>query len=454
MSRSNSLATLILAAGQGTRMRSERPKVVFEVCGWPLVRHVVSAARSLKPQQVVAVVGHGRKEVEACLVAEPGVEFTVQRKRLGTAHAVKQGMKPLDDFEGTVLVLCGDVPLVRPATLRTFLGRHHRRGAVASVLSACLPDAGGYGRIVRDPNGLFSDIVEAKDATREQRAIQEVNTGILAFDAAALRRGLKQVKRNNAQGEYYLTDVPAILLAEGGTVQAVACGSDDELLGVNTFLQLSEAASRMRLRILEEHMLAGVHVHDPSTTFVDRDVKIGRGTRILPCTVIERDVRIGQDCEVGPFAHVRPGTVMHDGAEVGNFVETKKTVIGARTKAKHLTYLGDAVIGADTNIGCGTITANYDGKNKHRTTVGDRVHIGSGTVLIAPVKVGHDATTGAGAIVRAGKNVPEGDVVVGVPARSIRGPAAQMTSPPSKKARSAVVKKPKSAPKKPKRTRR
>lgn len=410
-------------------MQSDRPKVAFQVCGRSMVAHVVGAARSLAPAHVVAVVGHGRKDVEAALAGETGVQFVVQSKRLGTAHAVRAGMKKLEGFEGTVLVLCGDVPLVRAETLGVLIEEHRRRKAAVTVLSAVLDDGGRYGRIVRDDEGAFTGIVEARDASHGQRLIREVNTGIIAFEAAALRSALPRVRRDNAQREYYLTDVPAILLRDGAAVQAVALGSRDELLGVNTFAELGEAATQMRRRILGDLMASGVEVTDPATTFVDAGVVIGRGTRILPCTVIERDVVIGEGCEVGPFSHVRPGTVMKDGAEVGNFVETKQTVIGERTKAKHLTYLGDAVIGADTNVGCGTITANYDGKKKHVTRVGDRVHIGSGTVLIAPVSVGDDATTGAGAIVVSGRDVPDGDVVVGVPARSIRGPLSEKSAP-------------------------
>jgi bifunctional UDP-N-acetylglucosamine pyrophosphorylase / glucosamine-1-phosphate N-acetyltransferase len=414
------VATVILAAGQGTRMKSPRPKVAFELCGWPMVRHVVAAARSVRPTRNVVVVGHGREEVERLLAAEKAIDFVVQRKRLGTGHAVKTALKALDGFDGIVLVLCGDVPLLRPETLKELLKQHRRRKVAVSVLSVVLADGGRYGRIVRDADGAFCSIVEARDASAEELAIAEVNTGIIAFDSGVLRDALRRVRRNNDQGEYYLTDVPAIARSRGEKVQAVACGTSDELLGVNTFVELADAQSRMRARVLEELMIAGVQVVDPATTFVDRGVRIGPGTRILPCTMIEQGVVIGAGCEVGPFSHVRPGTVMKDGAEVGNFVETKKTVIGERTKAKHLSYLGDAVIGADTNIGCGTITANYDGTHKHVTKVGDGVHIGSGTVLIAPVRVGNDATTGAGAIVTAGNDVAEGDVVVGIPARSIR----------------------------------
>jgi len=318
-----------------------------------------------------------------------------------------------------VLVLCGDVPLVRAETLDALLAAHRRAKASASILSATLDDGARYGRIVRGPSDEFVRIVEAKDANEHELVIGEINTGIYAFEAKDLARALPKVDADNAQGEYYLTDVAELLVAGGGAAQAVPAGSVEEVLGVNTFAELADAGARMRSRILAAFMADGVEIRDPATTWIDRAVTIGRGTRVLPSTIIERDVVIGAGCEVGPFAHVRPGTVLEDGAEIGNFVETKKTRVGKHTKAKHLTYLGDAVIGADTNIGCGTITANYDGKKKHVTTIGDGVHIGSGTVLVAPVRVGRGATTGAGAIVTAGHDVAPGDVVVGVPARSI-----------------------------------
>jgi len=401
-------------------MKSDRPKVAFDVCGWPMVRHVVEAARGARATRIVVVVGHGRDQIERALAGVPGVEFAVQREQRGTADAVKAGLRPLQGFDGSVLVLCGDVPLVREKTLRDLLNVHHRRQASASVLTVTLADGGAYGRVLRDADGAFTAIREARDCSADERGVREINSGLYAFDAGALRRALRAVRANNTQGEYYLTDVPAILLKRGEKVLAVDRGTEEEVLGVNTLAQLAAAAARMRWRILEDLMVSGVEITDPATTFVDRDARIGRGTRILPCSVIEKGVVVGRHCEVGPFTHLRPGTVMHDRAEVGNFVEAKRAVVGAGAKAKHLTYLGDVEIGAGTNIGCGTITANYDGKNKHRTVIEENVHIGSGTVLVAPVRIGRGATTGAGAIVTAGRDVAAGDVVVGVPARSLR----------------------------------
>lgn len=413
-------AAVILAAGLGKRMKSSKPKVAFEICGRPMVRHVAEAALALGALRIVAVVGHGREVVEKALADVPGAAFALQAEQRGTGDAVAAAMPALADFEGTVLVLCGDVPLVRAETLRRLLAVHRANGNAATILSVVLPDGGAYGRIVRDERGGFAAIREAKDASAAERTVREINTGVYAFEASALRAALPRVGCRNAQGEYYLTDVPGILLGDGLRVEALPEGTDDEVLGVNSLAELAEAGTRMRLRILGDLMASGVIVTDPATTYVDAGVRVGPGTKILPCTVIERDVVVGAGCEVGPFAHLRPGTVLEDGAEIGNFVETKKARVGKRTKAKHLTYLGDTEIGADVNVGCGTITANYDGKRKHVTTIEDDVHIGSGTVLVAPVRVGRGATTGAGAIVTAGKDVAPGDVVVGVPARSLR----------------------------------
>jgi bifunctional UDP-N-acetylglucosamine pyrophosphorylase / glucosamine-1-phosphate N-acetyltransferase len=415
------VAAAVLAAGLGKRMRSSRPKVAFEVCGRPMVRHVLEAARSVGVERTVVVVGHGREDVEKALDGVPGVSFALQARQLGTGDAVRAALPALDGFEGTLLVLCGDVPLIRGETLAGLLREHHARGAACTVLTTVLPAGGGYGRIVREPaeTGGLVAIREARDASPVELALREINTGLYAFDVAALREALPRVGNANAQGEYYLTDVPSILLRDGRTVAAVRCDAAEEVLGVNSLVELAQAAVVLRRRIVEDLMTSGVVVTDPATTYVDAGVTVGPGTKILPCTVIERDVTIGAGCEVGPFAHLRPGTVLADGAEVGNFVETKKARIGARTKAKHLTYLGDAEIGADVNVGCGTITANYDGRRKHVTTIEDGVHVGSGTVFVAPVTAGRGATTGAGAIVL--RDVAPGATVVGVPARPLPG---------------------------------
>ena len=407
-------AVVILAAGQGKRMKSDLPKVVFDLAGWPLIRHVLEAAKPLKAARTLAVTGHGRKLVEAAI---PDVQTVVQREQKGTGHAVKCAEKALKGFDGDVVVLLGDAPLVRPATLKKLLTTHRRRKAAATILTAIAPDASGYGRVLRDGKGRVAAIREQKDATPEERAIREFNTGMMVFSSALLWPALRRLKADNAQGEFYLTDVPAMLISKGERVEAVIADDFEEVSGINSLADLAHMAGVARERILGDYMAKGVRIVDPSTVHIDRGVKVGAGTTIFPFTVITGDVVIGKGCEVGPFSHLRTGARLKDGAQVGNFVEVKKSVVGKGTKAKHLTYLGDAVIGEKTNIGCGTITANYDGVNKHRTTIGDRVHVGSGTVFVAPVTIGDDSTTGAGAIVPSGRDVPKGETVVGVPAR-------------------------------------
>lgn len=399
-------------------MKSDRPKVLFDLCGWPLVRHVVETAKALSPSRIVVVVGHGRADVESALADEPAV-FAHQKEQLGTGHAVRQAKAKLGDFAGDVLVLLGDVPLVRERTLADLLATHRKRKADATILSGIAPDPTGYGRVLRDEAGNVVAIREHRDATAAERAVAEVNTGILAFRSEALWPALRALKADNSQGEYYLTDVPARLIAKGMKVAAATVADFDEVQGVNSLADLARIGAAARRAILDAHMERGVRIHDPATTFVDRSVTIGEGTTIFPFTVITGDVEIGKGCEVGPFSHLRSGARLADGAQIGNFVEVKKSVVGAGSKAKHLAYLGDATIGAGTNIGCGTITANYDGKAKHRTWIGDGVHVGSGTVFVAPVRVGHHATTGAGAIVLSGRDVADGETVVGVPARPI-----------------------------------
>jgi len=419
MSKRSDLAVVVLAAGKGKRMKSDLPKVVFDLNGWPLVRHVTAAAKALRPARIVVVTGHGRERVEEALAGEP-VETVVQRRQLGTGHAVRCAEKALKDFTGRVLVLYGDVPLVTPKTLKALLAAHGRRRASVTLLTARADDPSGYGRILRDDEGRFAGIREEKDATAAERRVDEINTGIMVFDARRLWPALRRLKNENAQGEYYLTDVPGRAAADGGKVVAVEAHSFRDVRGVNSLAELAETAAVSRGRILAEHMAKGVRIVDPSTVYVDRGVKIGAGTTIFPFTVLTGDVRIGKGCEVGPFSHLRTGATLRDGAQIGNFVEVKKTVVGQGSKAKHLTYLGDAVIGRKTNIGCGTITANYDGRNKHRTTIGDGVHVGSGTVFVAPVKIGNRAVTGAGAVVARGRDVGAGETVVGVPARVLR----------------------------------
>ena len=298
--------------------------------------------------------------------------------------------------------------------------RAARGTAPCSVLTAYPSDPTGLGRILRGDEGQLVGIREQKDCSPEEAAIDEINAGFYCFDAKALRPSLAQLKPNNAQGEYYLTDVIAQFVAQGHEVPTLEADDADEILGVNSLADLAVARVLMQERILLEHLNQGVLIHDPSSTFIDHGVKIGADTRILPCTVIGAGCVIGKNCEVGPFAHLRGGTVLDDGAEIGNFVEAKKSHFGAGAKAKHLSYLGDAVVGSSANIGAGTITANYDGTHKHETHIGDRAFVGSGTVIVAPSHIGADAMTGAGAIVKRDSNIGDREVWVGVPARFVK----------------------------------
>lgn len=421
---------VVLAAGQGTRMRSSRPKVLHELCGRSMLAWVLDQALALEPQRVLVVVGHGSDQVRANLEAEgfdDRVRCVLQEEQLGTGHAVQVCLPELGEDPGTVVLLYGDMPLLRPESLARLL---EAKGAAsvgaeqpaASILTCEPRDPRAFGRILRDERGAddVTAIVEEKDCTEDQRAIREVNLGVYAFPGPALVAALPKLEAKNAQGEYYITDVVALMRGAGHRVVACCLDDEQEGIGVNTIRHLSEAREAIQDRILEDHMVGGVAIEDPATTYVDFGVEIGSGTRVLPCTVIRRGVKIGEGCEVGPFSHLRVGTEMHDGAEVGNFVEVKKSVIGKGTKAKHLTYMGDAKIGERANIGAGTVFANYDGKHKHTSTVASGAFVGSGTILVGPSQVGAGAKVGAGAVLKRNTVIPDGETWVGVPAAPIR----------------------------------
>ncbi len=414
----DTVRAVVLAAGRGVRMKSEKAKVLHELLGRPLIHHVLRALRLAGVKDIVVVVGHQEEAVKKA--AGEKVAFARQKEQKGTGHAVLCAEKALKGRDGLVLVLAGDAPLITPDTIKAMSAAHREAGAAATVLTCCIDDPSGYGRITRDESGKFLRIVEDGDATEKEKLIQEVNSGAYVFDAKDLFRALREVKPNSKKGEIYLTDVLPVLMNHQRAVTTYRASDQAEVYGINSRRDLVAATNFLRWRILERHMDAGVTIVDPSTTFIEEDTTIGADTVILPYTVIEHDVAIGRACEVGPFSHLRPGAVLDDGAEVGNFVEVKKSRIGPGSKAKHLSYLGDATLGAGVNIGAGTITANYDGKSKHATVIGDGVHIGSNTVLVAPVKIGKNATTGAGAVVLAGHDVAPGDVVAGVPAKSLK----------------------------------
>ena len=454
------LDILILAAGLGTRMRSDLAKVLHKVDGRPLINHVCRTAASLAPEKIYVVVGHQGEEVRKAVLDELDeslVVFVEQKQQLGTGDAVNSAREHLEGRDSTLLVLSGDVPLIRPETLGGLVRSHlsHRgKGAATTILTVKLKDPAGYGRIVRGDGGLFEAIVEQKDANDEQLEIREINAGIYCFETKLLFEALSGVQNNNAQGEYYLTDVPALLNKAGEPIAIYQHGDAQEIEGVNNRMQLSDIERLLRRRTIARLMLDyGVTFVDPRTAYVSEDTRIGRDTVIYPNVSIEGESSIGDgcivrsgtrisnskigngveildhcviadseiegDCKVGPFAHLRGHAVMRTGAKVGNFVELKKTDLGSGSKANHLAYLGDATIGEKSNIGAGTITCNYDGVRKHETKIGSNVKIGSDTMLVAPVSVGDGASTGAGSVVT--KDVEAGDLVVGVPARVRKG---------------------------------
>jgi bifunctional UDP-N-acetylglucosamine pyrophosphorylase/glucosamine-1-phosphate N-acetyltransferase len=416
---------VILAAGHGKRMASATPKVLHPLCGRPMIAWVLDQALALDPQRIVVVVGHGAAEVEKAVGAlglGARVRFVRQEPQQGTGHALQVCLHELGADPGVTVVLYGDMPCLRPETLLglALAQEQSARGGLA-LLTAIPDEPRGFGRILRDDADKVVGIVEERDATADQRDIPEVNLGVYAFDGPALVAALPKLTNQNAQGEYYLTDVLAAFVKQGRSVTAVELLDVEEGLGVNTLAHLADARWVLQMRILEKHLENGVQIEDPATTYIDHGVEIGAGTRVLPCTVIRTGVRIGKGCEVGPFAQLRVGAVLDDGAEIGNFVEVKNTRVGAHAKAKHLAYLGDGTIGARSNIGAGTIFANYDGVKKHATVLGERVFVGSGSVIVAPNTIGDGATTGAGAIVTRDANIGAGEVWVGVPARRLAG---------------------------------
>lgn len=423
------LSIVILAAGQGKRMNSDLPKVLQPLAGRPLLAHVIDCARELSANDIHVVYGHGGEAVRAPFAGQE-LNWMLQAEQLGTGHAVLQAMPGVPD-DHLVLVLYGDVPLIRRATLEQLIAQAGEKSI--GVLSVILDDPAGYGRVVRDAGGRVVRIVEQKDANTKERAIREINTGLMAVPAKLLRRWLSALRNDNTQGEYYLTDIVVAAVKEGLAVNAVIAPTVAEVLGINDKVQLAEVEAAHRQQKARELMVAGVTVADPARLDVRGTVKVGRdvyldintvlignvtlGSRVKigPNCVI-RDAVIGDDvevqpncvidgaeidagCHIGPFARLRPGTHLHRDVHIGNFVEVKKSEIGAGSKANHLTYLGDAVVGTKVNVGAGTVTCNYDGANKSVTEIGDGAFIGSGTMLVAPVQVGVNATIGAGSTI-------------------------------------------------------
>src|SRR4051794_12627039 len=383
---------IILAAGHGKRMKSGRAKVLHEVCGRPMIRYVVEAARGAGARTIVVVVGYGADQVRASLANEPDIQFATQDRQLGTGDAVRACRRVLEGYHGPAMVLVGDEPLLRPEPLADLLARQQSEQDACLLGTALLPDPSGFGRILRDSAGRFLRIVEERDCNPEEKAIREVNPSCYVFDLPGLWDALDRLDTRNAQGEYYLTDAPELLQAMGRKVVALTVLEPDDILGVNTRQHLAQAHAIMQGRIQDHWMTEGVSIVDPRNTYIDGRSRIGRDTTILPFTVINGSVTIGRNCRVGPFTHLRDGTVLDDGAEVGAFVEVSRSHFEADARARHLAYLGDAHIGAGVNIGAGAITANFDGARKSQTTIGAQALIGSAAVLVAPVTIGAGAT--------------------------------------------------------------
>lgn len=424
------LHVVILAAGKGTRMKSARPKVLHPLAGRPLIEHVLRTVDQLSAASTTLVVGHGAEDVTASLASRPHLQFVVQSPQLGTGHALLQTRSALAGKTGTVLLLYADVPLLQASTLMRLIETHQSARAAATVLTAELDDPYGYGRIVRDRSGRIVRIVEERDASGEERAIREINSGIYAFALAPLFEALDGLAADNAQGEYYLTDLVGIYRRRNQRVETLLLDAPDELRGVNDRVDLSELGRVLRARKNRALMLNGVTLEDPASTLVDEDVVIGEDSVLSPGVLLEGQTTIGRGCrigagvrianstladnvtvldrsvivdskvdkgaQIGPFAHLRPESIVGEGARIGNFVELKKTAIGRNSKANHLAYLGDATIGSDVNVGAGTITCNYDGVAKNPTVIEDGVFIGSDSQLIAPVRIGHGAYVAAG----------------------------------------------------------
>lgn len=430
------VTAVILAAGKGTRMKSNLPKVLHRVCGKPMLEHVIEAVEELRPRRTIAVIGHGAELVEETVGRR--LLYAIQEQQLGTGHAVMQAMPLLPD-EGTLLLVCGDTPLLEGETLKKLTEYHQQEAGVITVLTATLDEPFGYGRIIRNKRGDIERIVEEKDASPEEKRVKEVNSGVYCFEIPFLREALQKITPKNAQGEYYLTDVIGIAMEQGKKIAGLEVEDYREVQGINDRSQLALAERIMRERVIQRLMDQGVTFIDSRLTFVDKGVKIGKDTVIYPNVYIEGKTQIGEECliranvritdceigrdvtiensvvvksrigdgvAIGPFAYIRPETEIGKNVKVGDFVEIKKSHIGDYSKIPHLAYIGDAQIGSKVNIGAGTITCNYDGYQKHRTIIEDEAFIGSNSSLIAPVKIGKGAAVGAGSAIT--KDVPQG----------------------------------------------
>jgi bifunctional UDP-N-acetylglucosamine pyrophosphorylase/glucosamine-1-phosphate N-acetyltransferase len=434
------IITVILAAGKGTRMKSDRVKVLHPLLGLPMLFYSIELSLSgIKAEKTIVVVGYQADRIQERF-KDLKIDFALQKEQLGTGHAVLQAVPFLHSFRGAVLILCGDVPLVKLETLRSFIGTYRKNESTLSVMTAVVEKPFGYGRILRNPEGWLEKIVEEKDASEEEKAIREINTGIYCIKAPFLKEGLTEIGRENAQGEYYLTDLVGIARKKGLRCSAHIVADAAEVMGINTRVDLSVANEKLRLEKLKELMLSGVTVVDPQNTYIEKMVEVGKDTIIYPYCLLQGKTKIGERCiiepnskvldsiisnevtihansvitestidenaSIGPFAHLRPLSEVKAKAKIGNFVEVEESIIGRGSKANHLAYIGDSFLGEEVTIGAGTITSNDNGFEKHQTVIGDRVFVGSNVELVAPVKVGNNASIGAGTTIT--KNVPGG----------------------------------------------
>ncbi len=402
------VVALVLAAGKGTRMKSDKSKLVHKIYGKELVKRVVETAQKAGVDDIITVVGYKREQVQ--LVLGDSVNYAYQEEMLGTGHAVMQAESYLKDKHGKIVVLNGDVPILRPETLKELIDKSIKNKEYATILTAIYNNPTGYGRIIRDIGGNIKEIIEEKDLAEDQKSIQEINAGIYCFDIQELLKALKEIKPNNAQNEYYLTDVVRIMNEKGLKTGAVIVEDNTEILGVNDKMQLELLTKVLKLRINQYHMKNGVTIEDIDNTYIYDDVEIGTDTVIHPNTTIKNDVVIGKDCELGPNAYIREGCRLADRVKIGSFVEIKKAIIGEGAKVPHLSYMGDCEIGAKTNVGCGTITCNYDGFNKSKTIIGEHCFIGSNVNLVAPVKLGKNSFVAAGSTIT--NDVPDNSLAI------------------------------------------
>jgi bifunctional UDP-N-acetylglucosamine pyrophosphorylase/glucosamine-1-phosphate N-acetyltransferase len=448
------IITVILAAGKGTRMKSDIVKVLHPLLGLPMLTYPIELSlHGIRAEKTIVVVGHQADRIQEVFKGLP-IDFVLQKEQLGTGHAVLQAIPFLHSSRGTILILCGDVPLVKLETLRSFIDVYKRTGSTLSVLTTVVEEPFGYGRVLRNSEGWLEKIVEEKDASEDKRTIREINTGIYCVKASFLKQGLTEIGRENAQGEYYLTDLVEIAKKRSLRCSAYVVADPVEVMGINTRVDLATAHDRLRQEKLKELMLSGVTVVDPKNTYVEKMVEVGKDTIIYPYCTLQGKTKIGEHCiiehnsrisdstignkvticsnsviteskvenqaSIGPFAHLRSLSEVKSKAKIGNFVEVKKSIIGRGSSVNHLSYIGDSFLGEDVNIGAGTITCNYDGFEKHQTIIGNRVFVGSNVELVAPVKVGSGSSIGAGTTVT--KDVPEGALAISrVKQKNIRG---------------------------------